>query len=235
MSLSLPPAANAVAAGTSPSNPSYRLRAVLAAAGPAGALALAAACLVAVPGTDLLSDDPAANADLLNAVAEARDRTATAGLLVVLGLLALIPFVVILCSLVPRRGRSLATWGAGLAAAGLAGAAVANSFWFGNVRMTHPDLAGSRHAMVQLLGIGTWPLAVFGALEVVCLPLGWILLGVGLWRSRAVGRALPSALILGMALFLALPDRWGAVGAVLLGVVAAALVGPISSGRARSA
>lgn len=203
-------------------------RLVTALAGPLGALALLAATSVAVPGTDELLDDRAGNAAILAAVGDDRNRTAAAGLLVVLGLLALVPFVWSMGSLSARRGAALATWGSGLAALGLAGAAVANTFWFTNVRMTDPALSGSRDSMVQLMGTGTWPLAVLGVMEIVCLPLGWILLGVGLRRSRAVGWLLPILWVLGLALFLVLPDHLAAVGAAVLVVTGLWLVPPIA-------
>lgn len=184
-------------------------RTLLAAAGPVAALLTTASTLTAVPGTDVINETAAQNLSLLNTIADARDRTATAGLLTVLAVLAFAPFVVGVASLVRERGSTWATWGAALATTGACGAAVANYFWFLNVRATDPGLGATRQEMAEFLTTGTWPLAVFAIMEIFLLPIGWILLSIGLARSHVVRGYVAVLFFLGLALLLAPAIRQG--------------------------
>lgn len=199
-------------------------RGLLAASGVLGSVLVIISTLVAVPGTDELLDEPGPMGDLLGRVAAAPDRTAAAGLMTVLAVLLLIPFVCAAAAPVRGRGAAIVTCGAGMAAAGFACAAVANGFWFNNVRAVAPALADHREVMVQFLIGGTWPLAVFGIGEVLLLPLGWILFAIGMGRSRLV--SVWQAVLLGLSLpvALVLPDRLAAIGGLLL-LVSTLLVG----------
>lgn len=202
---------------------------LLAAAGPCAGVLVMASALVAVPGTDALVDDRAGMAHVLDLVSDARDRTAVAGLITIMSVLLLVPFVCGLAHAIRRRGAAFATWGAAMSCVGFLCVPATDQFWFSNVRATAPRLADDRSAMVDFGTVGHWSLAVLGVLEVVGL-FGWVLLAVGLWRSRLVSRRLAGALGLSLFVALTLPDRWAAVGGLLL-LISTVLVYPAVAQR----
>jgi hypothetical protein len=142
----------------------------------------------------------------LATVAADRATIHTGYLLVVLGLLALAPLLVTIA----RQGAGLARTGAALAAAGAALGAVVNASGFALTRAADPALDATSMAAYLATPSGTLPLIL---LYVTLLPLGLIILGLGLWHSSALPRA--AALLFVLSALIAVSAPSGALGAVL--------------------
>jgi hypothetical protein len=182
-------------------------------------LLIIAAAFTMPPGTDILSEDKSVNLAVLATVAAHRDRAAITGVLIMLALMSFLPFIAGLAAAVRERGAWLATLGAAMVMAGCFTAGVVNGFWIFNVKATHPSLAADRDAMARLIGLGHWTGNIYAVLQIIVLPLGWLLLAYALGRSRLVPRW--QAVLFGISLpvLLALTDRWAAIGGLLILVV----------------
>jgi hypothetical protein len=191
-------------------------RRLQAASAPLAPLLIIAAAFTMPPGTDTLSEDKSVNLAVLATVAANRDRAAITGVLIMFALMSFLPFVAGLAAAVRERGAWLATLGAAMVTAGCFAAGVVNAFWIFNVKATHPSLAADRDAMARLIGLGHWTGSIYAILQIIILPLGWLLLAYALGRSRMVPRW--QAMLFGMSLpvLLALIDRWAAVGGLLI-------------------
>jgi hypothetical protein len=79
-------------------------RRLLAASGPLASLLIIAFAFTMAPGTDVLSEDSAVNLTVLATVAEHRGRAAIIGVLIMLAMMGLLPFVAGLVAAVRERG-----------------------------------------------------------------------------------------------------------------------------------
>ena len=132
----------------------------------------------------------------LAAVAAARTRSGLGGVMIVIGLAALLPGLALVVSRVDGRGTRLATIGGALTMVGVVAGSVTNTFYFASFALTDPDLTISPAAAA----------VAYTAMAPVILPFficygigtvfGFAVLGIAAFRSGRVPRW--AAVVLGL-------------------------------------
>lgn len=156
---------------------------LLSLAGPLAAAALAAGSLLGPRIADTVSSDKHETARIIAAVASERTAVAWAGFFLMIGLLLLIPFFAGVTAVIRDRGGRLATIGAVLAMVGAGCGALSQWFFFSEYQLTAPGVPANR-ASTALASLPGLPAAVLFIGFMGALTLGWLLLGIAVWRSR---------------------------------------------------
>jgi hypothetical protein len=154
--------------------------------------------LVAIVALPDLPDDPTA---MLAAIAANRERTVVAALLLMLSSVLFLPAFVGLIHLLRDRGVVLGHLGGGLALLGALGHIAVATHWLVYVQMTMggADQTQMVALMNRIEGDPAW-LPITPTLAGI--DIGFLLLGIGLWRARVVPRWAAAGIVLAIVLFI---------------------------------
>lgn len=157
------------------------------------ATALVLAAVLSVAWTALQPPFPAGYAERLAAVDQAGTTAMVSAALFALSQLPMLAAVLGIAHVARGRAPLAANLGAALAGIGVFGHAV-----FGGVSMVTVVMAGdaaNRSVYADLLArVESSPVMIFAAAGLLGTVLGLLVLGIGLWRSRAVPRWVPALL-----------------------------------------
>lgn len=157
------------------------------------AAALVLAAVLSVAWTALQPPFPSGYAERLAAVDEAGTSAMVSAALFALSQLPMLAAVLGIAHVARRRAPVAANLGAALAVLGVFGHAV-----FGGVSLVTVVMAGdsaNRAVHAELLArVESSPVMIFAAAGLLGTVLGLLVLGIGLWRSRAVPRWVPALL-----------------------------------------
>jgi len=158
--------------------------------------------------------------DQLTALAGQRPALAAAAVLLTLGLAALIPAMTAAAALAAAQGRRWARTGAALVTIGVPAGAASNA---ASILLlypaTSPDVDRAAAVAVRVAPSGAADLILFALYALM--PVGMILISIGLYRSRAVPRWAAALTALGTALGFLSPA--GPIGAAFTLPVLASL------------
>lgn len=169
---------------------------LLAVMTPIGPLLCLAGTLVAPAAADDFSHKPAQAQAILDVVAADRARSGFGGLLIVVGLAALLPGLVLVVSRVTGRGARLATIGGAMTMIGVAAGSITNTFFFFSFALTDPAVHASPHSLAVAYGaIGPILRWIFFPYAIGTI-FGFAVLGIAAFRSGSVPRW--AAVVLGL-------------------------------------
>jgi hypothetical protein len=170
---------------TTQDSPALLLRRRLrAAAGPLAAVCLFAGSTIGPRLADTVTSDAAEGARVVAAVAAEREASLWAGVFLMIGLALLVPFFAGVTAVIRERGALLATVGGTLAMIGAVCGALSQWFFFSEFQLTAPGVPRDASvAGLTTLPAGPGILLFFGFIG--GLTVGWLLLVVAAWRSRA--------------------------------------------------
>ncbi|MDQ6934426.1 MAG: hypothetical protein M3130_03925 [Actinomycetota bacterium] len=197
---------------------------------PVGPLMLLAASLITPAAADNFSRDPGQARKILEAVAGDRARSGMGGFLIVAGLVALLPGLVLVVSRVTERGSRVATIGGTLAMVGVSAGAITNTFFFHSFALTDPAVHASPTALAAAFGAIGPVIAPFFISYAAGTIIGFTTLAVAVFR----GKRAPwwAALVLGLAGLATMIVNAGTLSAVVVSLML--LVGLLGCGILRT-